>query len=524
MKIKNKLLATIIVLALIPVISTSLVFYIIGTNTLREQLKTAHNEAVLAVDTLIFTVISDMTNIAFTATPEIADIIERNDYEELRRKLNTIDQINAPDVGTGRGLGYQVVIATDRQGNILARSNITRISGQSVEMNVSQRGHILYLDENKQERWNAPKNFVIAINNVLNGEPDARKIIYDANFLRREGYERLVQQYNFQEMMGLTAMRPILNQNNEQIGALILITILNNNHTVTNIINSVTGAEFTAITPDGEIMTSFFVNPPILSQEIINLAQDRVNQITQGIKKPTGLDTIFYTKERVKLKTCPGNIIFKGNNVGLCYVNETHIPFEELEERAYRLHFISEVDQDFNNVSIRGIAYDLTDNDALINTQARYFAMVFSVTFLIILLMSLLAAKRVTRPILKLTEEIKKIEKDGFGNKIKIKTGDEIESLVDSFNSMSEKIAENYERMKEQKDVLEIKVRAKTKELRDLAGSLDEEVKEKTKELQERVVELERFHRLTVGRELKMVELKEELEKVKEELEKYKKA
>jgi len=44
---------------------------------------------------------------------------------------------------------------------------------------------------------------------------------------------------------------------------------------------------------------------------------------------------------------------------------------------------------------------------------------------------------------------------------------------------------------------------------------LEEQVKERTKELQEKVEELERFHRLAVGRELKMIELKKEIEKLK---------
>lgn len=47
---------------------------------------------------------------------------------------------------------------------------------------------------------------------------------------------------------------------------------------------------------------------------------------------------------------------------------------------------------------------------------------------------------------------------------------------------------------------------------------LEEDVRERTKELRERVNELERFYKLTVGRELKMVELKKEIERLKSEL------
>ena len=52
----------------------------------------------------------------------------------------------------------------------------------------------------------------------------------------------------------------------------------------------------------------------------------------------------------------------------------------------------------------------------------------------------------------------------------------------------------------------------RTYELRDFAGSIS-----RTKEL-ERLVELERFQKLTVGRELKMVELKKENEELKKKL------
>jgi len=66
---------------------------------------------------------------------------------------------------------------------------------------------------------------------------------------------------------------------------------------------------------------------------------------------------------------------------------------------------------------------------------------------------------------------------------------------------------------------LEIKVKARTMELEELTQGLEEQVKERTKELQVKVEELEKFNKLVVGRELKMVELKEEIAKLKKELE-----
>jgi chromosome segregation ATPase len=83
--------------------------------------------------------------------------------------------------------------------------------------------------------------------------------------------------------------------------------------------------------------------------------------------------------------------------------------------------------------------------------------------------------------------------------------------------------------LEEAKTILEIKVRARTKELEELVKSLDEKVKQRTQELEkskeelyERIKELEKFHKITIGRELKMIELKQEIERLKKENEKLK--
>ncbi len=69
---------------------------------------------------------------------------------------------------------------------------------------------------------------------------------------------------------------------------------------------------------------------------------------------------------------------------------------------------------------------------------------------------------------------------------------------------------------------LEIRINARTKELRELAEGLDQQVEQRTKELQEKIEELEKFQKFAVGRELKMVELKEEIKRLEKKLKKNK--
>ena len=138
------------------------------------------------------------------------------------------------------------------------------------------------------------------------------------------------------------------------------------------------------------------------------------------------------------------------------------------------------------------------------------------------ILIIFLILRIIVNPLKKMTVACEEVRKGNLDVKIPVVSKTEIGELAETFNEMIKDLRESHTALEEARAVLEVKVEARTKELRELTEGLEEEVKRRTAEVQERMKELERFHRLAVGRELKMVELKKEIEKLKKELEKYK--
>ena len=99
---------------------------------------------------------------------------------------------------------------------------------------------------------------------------------------------------------------------------------------------------------------------------------------------------------------------------------------------------------------------------------------------------SIFLAGSLTQPINLLRQGVETIAKGNLDHRIKIETGDEIEQLADEFNLMTKNLKESREKLKK------------------------------------RIHELERFHKLTVGRELKMIELKKKIKELEKKLEKPK--
>jgi HAMP domain-containing protein len=149
----------------------------------------------------------------------------------------------------------------------------------------------------------------------------------------------------------------------------------------------------------------------------------------------------------------------------------------------------------------------------------RFAVILFVAGILIIGFISFRVSSWLIRPIRQLRYGIEQVRRGGLAYRVDVATKDELGELADNFNRMIKDLKDSQDALEEAKTSLEIKVGAKTRQLRELVGGLEEQVKARTKEIQEKMVDLERFNKLAVGRELKMVELKSEINKLKKDLE-----
>lgn len=161
------------------------------------------------------------------------------------------------------------------------------------------------------------------------------------------------------------------------------------------------------------------------------------------------------------------------------------------------------------------IGFSLKNIEKIIQTMfIRDIATTSGILILIILITFLLLRNTIINPIKQMTLICEEIGKGNLDVKINVKSKTEIGKLVNTFKKMLEDLKKSKISLEEAKAVLEIKVEARTKELKELAEGLEGKVGERTKQLQERVKELERFHELTVGREIKMMEMKEKIKEL----------
>jgi methyl-accepting chemotaxis protein len=107
------------------------------------------------------------------------------------------------------------------------------------------------------------------------------------------------------------------------------------------------------------------------------------------------------------------------------------------------------------------------------------------------IIISLYISRSISKPIINLRNIAKEIEEGNLNASIDVTSNDEIGDLTSSFKKMTSTLLNQQE-------------------------NLEKLVEERTKELENKVDELQQFKKVTVGRELRMVELKKEIANLKE--------
>ncbi len=142
----------------------------------------------------------------------------------------------------------------------------------------------------------------------------------------------------------------------------------------------------------------------------------------------------------------------------------------------------------------------------LIHNLRNWFLGIGAIGCLIIIVLIIKFSEQITHPLIRLTNASNEIADGNLDILlVEAKTGDEIEVLTESFNQMIKDLKKSRQKLEE------------------WGITLEEKVKEKTQELNEKVAELEKFNKLAVGRELKMIELKKNIQDLENELKELKK-
>ncbi len=139
------------------------------------------------------------------------------------------------------------------------------------------------------------------------------------------------------------------------------------------------------------------------------------------------------------------------------------------------------------------------------NKNIRHVRNILTVTIFLTLLVSIVLAvyltRSVTRPIQRLLKATKLISNGELGTEVTYSDKAEFGKLADNFNLMSANLKDRNMKLLRR----------------------EEELASKSEELRKRVTELEEFYNMSVGRELKMKELKDRNRRLEEELSRLRK-
>ncbi len=217
-------------------------------------------------------------------------------------------------------------------------------------------------------------------------------------------------------------------------------------------------------------------------------------------------DSIISDESRIAyrgLKNYIMNIVSIGDE-GIDYIKEGKLieSIEKYEDMSLKTRFINE---NSANLLVSELSY-AEDLESEIertheNTIRMVFVLIISVSLLCVLF-AVFFSKRITDPLVSLAEMAKRISEGDLRLKVDgrlLEKRDEIGALSNSFKIMLKRLNTEI----------------------DLQKKISNDLAESRKDLEKRNDELERFNRLAVGRELRMVELKKRIRELEGKLEKH---
>jgi len=142
-----------------------------------------------------------------------------------------------------------------------------------------------------------------------------------------------------------------------------------------------------------------------------------------------------------------------------------------------------------------------------------YISIVVVLNLIYVILVTFFFSRNLISPLKKIIFWADKITKGETKEKTSIIANDETLEVVEYLKQM-------HEELESTRASLEIKIKARTRELEEVTEQQEEIIQQRVKEVQKRADELERFQKLTVGRELKMVELKDKIKELEKKLKK----
>ncbi|MEW6041718.1 MAG: HAMP domain-containing protein [Elusimicrobiota bacterium] len=243
----------------------------------------------------------------------------------------------------------------------------------------------------------------------------------------------------------------------------------------------------------------------------------------EGILK--ALKGIMAQKEVVscKIKDKEGNIIYQESSKKEGPVKEfsSCIVTKKVEAKPGEMLILGITKEEKEEIGKIYLTVSLSELNQKITNMRKTIAMVVVITIILgSFVSSLLFRFVLVRPITLLVEATEKIAQGDLNYKVPIKTKDEVGILAASFNKMTDDLQKSNDELVKSKD-MEIKLQSAQSSEKARAEALQEraeEVEKAYKELKAKTEQLERFQKITVGRELEMIKLKAEINSLLEKL------